>query len=112
MTARPASACCCALASVPGVFFACLGDDRQVGVVRKPLQHRQFHARRHPEQHVGAAGTNLVVERLAVEAAVEDDQHVLVQIDQHLLGQVTFPGAAGTQSGGDDRVRAALAEAD
>jgi hypothetical protein len=49
---------------------------------------------------------------VAVEAAVEDDQHSFLDVVEEGLGQFPLPGADRPQLGGDDHVRAALAKPD
>ena len=86
------------------------GDRGQVGVVGQALQDRQSQAGGDPEQQVRAGFPRRGEEVVAEEAAVEDDQHPLLAIGQHVLRQFPFTGADRAQFGGDDGVRAALAQ--
>ena len=88
------------------------GDRGQVGVVRQALQHRQSQAGRYREQQIRACLACGGEEVIAVEAAVKDDQHSLLTIGQHVLRQFAFAGADRAQFGGDDGMRAALAQSE
>ena len=74
------------------------------------MQYWQFQAGRDPKQQIRAGLGGPGEDVVAVEAAVEGDQHPLVQVGQHRLREFAFAGADRAELGGDHGVRAALTQ--